>query len=162
MRIGAHRSAEERTGAHRSAQERTGAQKSVMCEMPITFLWLKPQPFLRLKPPDSTKMVLYVFEVRGAAFVKVGFTAGCPWGRVRDDFWRVVHPKACCNRLGWDSLELLGLFPGIWRTKLGCGHAFRPSAANSGPWSACRNCAARSRTWPCLDGRAILLTLILF
>ena len=57
-------------------------------------------------------MVLYVFEVRGAAFVKVGFTAGCPWGRVRDGFWRVVHPKACCNRLGWDGLELLGLFPG--------------------------------------------------
>ena len=69
-------------------------------------------PFLRLKPPDSTKMVLYVFKVRGAACVKVGFTAGCHWGRVRAGLWRVVHPKACCNRLGWDSLELLGLFPG--------------------------------------------------
>ena len=34
-------------------------------------------------------MVLYVFEVRGAAFVKVGFTARCPWGRVRDGLWRV-------------------------------------------------------------------------
>ena len=56
-------------------------------------------------------MVLYIFGVRGAAFVKVGYTAGCPWGRVRDGFWRVVHPKACCNRLGWDSLELLSLFP---------------------------------------------------
>ena len=57
-------------------------------------------------------MVLYVFEVRGAAFVKVGFTAGCPWARVRDGLWRVVHPKACCNLLGWDNLELLSLFPG--------------------------------------------------
>ena len=31
---------------------------------------------------------------------------------MRDGFWRLVHPKACCNRLGWDDLELLGLFPG--------------------------------------------------
>ena len=56
-------------------------------------------------------MVLYIFGVRGAAFVKVGYTAGCLWGRVRDGFWRNVHPKACCNWLGWDSLELLSLFP---------------------------------------------------
>ena len=57
-------------------------------------------------------MVLYIFGIRGAAFVKAGFTAGCPWGRARDGFWRVVHPKACCNRLGWSDLELLGLYPG--------------------------------------------------
>ena len=57
-------------------------------------------------------MVLYVFGVRSAAYVKVGYTASCPWSRVRDGFWRNVHPKGCCNRLGWDSLELLGLFPG--------------------------------------------------
>ena len=57
-------------------------------------------------------MVLYIFGVRGAAYVKVGYTAACPWSRIQDGFWRNVHPKACCNRLGWDSLELLGLFPG--------------------------------------------------
>ena len=57
-------------------------------------------------------MVLYIFGIRGAAFVKAGFTAGCPWGRARDGFWRVVHPKACCNWLGWGDLELLDLYPG--------------------------------------------------
>ena len=66
----------------------------------------------RLTPPGSSNMVLYVFEVRGTAFLKVGFTAGCPWARVRDGLWRVVHPKACCNLLGWDNLELLSLFSG--------------------------------------------------
>ncbi len=30
---------------------------------------------------------------------------------MRDGFWRVVHPKACCNQLGWDSLDLLSLVP---------------------------------------------------
>ena len=45
-------------------------------------------------------MVLYIFGVRGAAYVKVGYTAACQWSRVRDGFWRNVHPKACCNRLG--------------------------------------------------------------
>ena len=49
---------------------------------------------------DKKKMVLYVFGVRGAAYVKVGYTASCPWSRVRDGFWRNVHPKGCCNRLG--------------------------------------------------------------
>ena len=58
--------------------------------------------------------MLYIFGICGATFVKVGFTAGFPWGRARDGFWRVVHSKACCNRLGWDDLELLGLYPVIW------------------------------------------------
>ena len=52
-------------------------------------------------------MVLYIFEVVGAPCVKMGFTAGCPWGRIRDGFWKQVHPEACCSKLGWDDLQLM-------------------------------------------------------
>ena len=57
-------------------------------------------------------MVLYIFQVVGAPWVKMGFTAGCPWGRIRDGFWKQVHPKACCGKLGWDDLQLMAMVPG--------------------------------------------------
>ena len=56
--------------------------------------------------------MLYLFSVEGTDFVKAGFTGGCPWGRVRDGFWRLVHPPECCGKLGWESLQLLALSPG--------------------------------------------------
>ena len=49
----------------------------------------------------------------GTDFVKLGFTSGCPWGRVRDGFWKQVHPEPqCCGKLGWDNLNLIALSPG--------------------------------------------------
>ena len=57
-------------------------------------------------------MVLYIFEVLGTPYVKVGYTSGCPWGRIRDGFWKQVHPEACCGKLGYDNLRLLELCPG--------------------------------------------------
>jgi hypothetical protein len=57
-------------------------------------------------------MVLYVFEVAGTPYVKLGYTSACPWGRVRDGFWRLVHPAGCCGKLGWDNLRLLTMSPG--------------------------------------------------
>ena len=56
--------------------------------------------------------MLYIFSVEGTDFVKAGFTSGCPWGRVRDGFWRLVHPEECCGKLGWEDLQLLALSPG--------------------------------------------------
>ncbi len=57
-------------------------------------------------------MVLYIFEVKGTSFVKMGFTSGCPWNRISDGFWKQVHPKECCHKLGWDDLHLIALSPG--------------------------------------------------
>ena len=57
-------------------------------------------------------MVLYIFEVVGTGFVKMGHTGGCPWRRISDGFWKLVHPTACCRRLGFDDLQLLHLSPG--------------------------------------------------
>ena len=56
--------------------------------------------------------MLYIFSIDGTDFVKVGFTSCCPWGRVRDGFWRLVHPAECCGKLGWENLTLLALSPG--------------------------------------------------
>ena len=56
--------------------------------------------------------MLYIFQVVGSDHVKFGYTGGCPWARVRDGFWRLVHPEACCGKLGWESLQLVALAPG--------------------------------------------------
>ena len=56
--------------------------------------------------------MLYIFDVEGTGFVKAGFTTRCPWDRVCDGFWRLVHPTECCGKLGWDNLQLLALSPG--------------------------------------------------
>ena len=50
--------------------------------------------------------MLYIFSIEDTDFVMVGFTGGCPWGRVHDGFWRLVHPE-CCGKLGWENLQLL-------------------------------------------------------
>ena len=60
-------------------------------------------------------MVLYIFEVLGTDYVKMGFTSGSPWGRIRDGFWKNVHPEGpegCCGKLAWDNLNLIALVPG--------------------------------------------------
>ena len=60
-------------------------------------------------------MVLYIFEVVGTDYVKMGFTSGSPWGRIRDGFWKNVHPEGsegCCGKLAWDNLNLIALVPG--------------------------------------------------
>ncbi len=57
-------------------------------------------------------MPLYVFEIRGEPYFKMGFTAVCPWLRIRDGLWSNVHPPDCCNKLGWGDLTLVALFEG--------------------------------------------------
>ena len=57
-------------------------------------------------------MVLYIFEVSGTQFIKMGFTNGCPWNRICDGFWKQVHPEQCCGKLGWDDLQLIHMSPG--------------------------------------------------
>ena len=56
--------------------------------------------------------MLYVFRVRGAPYVKMGFTASCPWRRIAQGFWSNLHPTECCGKLAWEDLELLALFAG--------------------------------------------------
>ena len=57
-------------------------------------------------------MVLYIFELAGTPYVKLGYTSACPRGRVRDGVWKLVHPTGCCGKLGWDDLRLLVMSPG--------------------------------------------------
>ena len=75
-------------------------------------IWLKGLAALLGSTLRIKTMVLYIFCVGHSDYLKVGYTGGCPWARVREGLWKVVHPKACCTLLGWDNLELLGLFPG--------------------------------------------------
>ena len=51
--------------------------------------------------------MLYVFAF-GDDWIKVGFTARCPFQRRRLGFWHNVHPTELCGRLG--DCELLHLF----------------------------------------------------
>ncbi len=57
-------------------------------------------------------MSIYLFEVVGSGFLKLGFTAGCPWIRIASGAWSNVHPEACCNKLGFKNMKLLALFKG--------------------------------------------------
>ena len=70
-------------------------------------VWLKRAPVL-----TPHRAMLYIFSIEGTDFVKAGFTSGRPWDRVRDGFWRLVHPAECCGKLGWENLHLLALAPG--------------------------------------------------
>jgi hypothetical protein len=56
--------------------------------------------------------MLYLFDVNGTDFVKMGFTGQTIWARVADGFWRNKHPKGCCHKLGFANMELLMLVPG--------------------------------------------------
>ena len=57
-------------------------------------------------------IMLYIFEIEGTDFVKMGYTSGCPWKRVCDGFWKLVHPEECCGKLGWENLRLIALSHG--------------------------------------------------
>ena len=56
--------------------------------------------------------MLYIFDVVGTPYIKLGYTSQCPWLRVREGFWKLVHPVECCGCLGYEDLELLVLTPG--------------------------------------------------
>ena len=57
-------------------------------------------------------MSIYLFEVVDTGFLKLGFTTGCPWRRMASGAWSNVHPKACCDKLGFENMKLLALFKG--------------------------------------------------
>jgi hypothetical protein len=57
-------------------------------------------------------MSIYLFQVGDTGFFKLGFTRGCPWVRVALGVWNNVHPKECCNKLGFENLQLLALYKG--------------------------------------------------
>jgi hypothetical protein len=57
-------------------------------------------------------MSIYLFEVVDTGFLKLGFTTGCPWIRMASGAWSNVHPKACCDKLGFKNMKLLALFKG--------------------------------------------------
>jgi len=56
--------------------------------------------------------MLYLFKVRDAPYIKMGFTNACPWRRIATGFWSNLHPTDCCGKLGWEDLELVAVFPG--------------------------------------------------
>ena len=56
--------------------------------------------------------MLDLLSIEGTDFVKAGYTARCPWQRVCDGFWRLVHPPDVCGKLGYENLRLLCLSPG--------------------------------------------------
>ena len=114
------------SGAQRAVRNKrcatSGAQRAVRNKRCATSMRANPASRFPLARTTSNAlgshrwtpatMVLYVFNVRHTGYVNVGFTAGCPWACVWDGLWREVHPRGCCNLLGWDNLELLHLFPG--------------------------------------------------
>ena len=56
--------------------------------------------------------MIYCFQVRGAPYVKIGFTLQPPYHRILDGFYGCQHPPECCNKLGYSDLELVALFQG--------------------------------------------------
>jgi hypothetical protein len=77
--------------------------------------------------------MIYIFKVIGTEFVKLGFTQGCPWTRVATGFWSNVHPKACCHKLGWDSLELVACFDGDEQVEAAVKQALPPHTGEFWP-----------------------------
>ena len=65
--------------------------------------------------------------------MKFGFTASCPWRRISTGFWSNVHPPACCNRLGWQHLELVALYAGGMQTEAAVKAAIPPAAGEFWP-----------------------------
>jgi len=86
-----------------------------------------------LRVTSLSAMVLYIFEVRGTPYVKMGFTTGCPWGRVRDGFWKQVHPEGCCGKLGWDDLQLVSLCPGTLEDEASIKESVPPTCGEFWP-----------------------------
>ncbi len=62
--------------------------------------------------PIQSAMSIYIFKVGDSGFFKLGFTRGCPWKRIASGVWSNVHPEACCNKLGFENLNLLALYKG--------------------------------------------------
>ena len=60
-------------------------------------------------PHQAKQAMLYIFEVLGTEYLKMGYTAICPWRRISWGFWELKHPRVCCGSLGWDDLQLLVL-----------------------------------------------------
>ena len=56
--------------------------------------------------------MIYFFQVRGAPYLKIGFTLQPPYQRISDGFYGCQHPPECCNKLGYSDLELVALFQG--------------------------------------------------
>ena len=70
--------------------------------------------------------MLYLFSIEGTDYVKAGYTARCPWQRVCDGFWRLVHPPAVCGKLGYENLRLLAMSPGDVEDELRLHAAIQP------------------------------------
>lgn len=77
--------------------------------------------------------MLYLFKVREAPFVKMGFTSSCPWRRIATGFWSNLHPTDCCGRLGWEDLELLALYPGTLEDEAAIKTTIPPSVGEFWP-----------------------------
>jgi hypothetical protein len=78
-------------------------------------------------------MSIYLFEVVDTGFLKLGFTAGCPWIRMASGAWSNVHPTACCNKLGFMNMKLLALFKGTLEQER-IFQALNPDPANGEFW----------------------------
>ena len=109
-------------GAHRQAKPRQAEPKSsfISCDMArkgwSTATRSMPSDtadIAVLKLPSNLhqaqQAMLYIFEVLGTEYLKMGYTAICPWRRIRWGFCELKHPKVCCGSLGWDDLQLLVL-----------------------------------------------------
>ncbi len=78
-------------------------------------------------------MSIYIFEVVDTGFLKLGFTAGCPWIRMASGAWSNVHPKACCDKLGFENMKLLALFKGTMEQER-VFQSLNPSPENGEFW----------------------------
>ena len=57
--------------------------------------------------------MLYIFDVLGEDWIKIGFTAQLdPWIRIANGFWTNIHPVELCGKLGPENLNLIFLFEG--------------------------------------------------
>jgi hypothetical protein len=78
-------------------------------------------------------MSIYLFEVVDTGYLKLGFTAGCPWIRMASGAWSNVHPKACCDKLGFENMKLLALFKGTMEQER-VFQSLNPSPENGEFW----------------------------
>ena len=77
--------------------------------------------------------MLYLFKVRDAPFIKMGFTRSCPWRRIATGFWSNLHPTDCCDKLGWEDLELVAVFPGSLEDEKSIKKTFPPTVGEFWP-----------------------------
>ena len=77
--------------------------------------------------------MLYLFKVRDLPYIKMGFTGSCPWRRIATGFWSNLHPSDCCNKLGWQDLELIALFPGSLEDEAAIKKTLPPSIGEFWP-----------------------------